>query len=88
MISAWTKHLKEQAEKDRFSNEILGSKRVLERLTTLLDELKDEADNSELDVKNYDVSNWAYLQADRNGYKRALKIIKRIIDLTDQKESK
>ena len=85
MISAWTKHLKEE-EKERFKNSILGSKEVLDRLKELLEELKTEADNIELDPKTYGLPNWDYRQADLNGYKRALKTINKIITL-DQKDN-
>lgn len=85
MISAWTKHLKDE-EKQRFKNSILGSKEVLDRLSQLIDELKQEADTIELDPKIYGLPNWDYRQADLNGYKRALKTITKIITL-DQKDN-
>ena len=80
MISAWTKHLSGE-EQTRFKNEVLGSKQVLRRLQTLLDEMKEDVENVELSTKIYDIPNWEYRQADVNGYKRCLKQISKIINL-------
>jgi hypothetical protein len=80
MISAWTKHLKEE-NKDQFRNEVLGSKQVLRRLQQLLDELKEDVETLELNPKIYDIPNWDYRQADVNGYKRCLKQVMKIINL-------
>lgn len=79
MISAWTKHLKTEDEKTRFKSEILGSKRVLERLQDLLKEAENELDAVETDTKKYDSPGWAYRQADRNGFRKAIKIVQKII---------
>lgn len=83
MISAWTKHLSDE-EKERFKNEVLGSKRVLNRLQALLNEMKEDVDQLELNTKIYDIPNWDYRQADTNGYKRCLKQISRIINLDQE----
>lgn len=80
MISAWTKHLKEE-DKDRFRNSVLGSKVVLDRLQDILNEMKEDADSIELNTKIYDIPNWDYRQADTNGFKRALKLVSKIINL-------
>lgn len=79
MISAWTKHLKTEDEKSRFKNEVLGSKRVLQRLQQLIKEAEDEADAIESDPKRYDSPGWAYRQADRNGFRRAMKAVQLLI---------
>lgn len=81
MISAWTKHISDEDEKQRFKNSVLGSKTVLDRLQELIDEMKADADNLEMSTKVYDVPNWDYRQADLNGYKRCLKQISKIINL-------
>jgi len=80
MISAWTKHLPEE-DKERFKSSVLGSKIVLQRLQTLLDEMKEDAEATELNPKIYDIPNWDYRQADTNGFKRALKLVSKIINL-------
>ena len=81
MISAWTKHISDEQEKERFRNQILNSKQVLNRLQALLNEMKEDVDSTELNTKIYDIPNWDYRQADTNGYKRCLKQISKIITL-------
>lgn len=85
MITKWTSHLKSEQEKQQFKNEILSSKNVFKRQQEILDELKEDVEQHELNTKIYDVPNWDYRQADMNGYKRCLKHVSRIINL-DQKE--
>lgn len=87
MISAWHKHLADPEEKERFKNSVLGSKIVLERLQALINEMREDAENHELNTKVYDIPNWDYRQADTNGYKRCLNQISKLITL-DQKEAK
>lgn len=87
MISAWTKHLKTEEDKERFRNSVLGSKVVLSRLQDILNEMKEDADNSELNTKIYDIPNWEYRQADTNGFKRCLRLVNKVINL-DQEENK
>lgn len=87
MISAWTKHLKTEEDKERFRNSVLGSKTVLTRLQDILNEMKEDADSSELNTKIYDIPNWDYRQADTNGFKRCLRLVNKIITL-DQEETK
>jgi hypothetical protein len=79
MISAWTKHLTTPEEKQEFKNIFKGSKPVLERLDELINEIELDTDSLELNPKVYDIPNWSYRQADLNGYRRALKQIKRLI---------
>lgn len=87
MISAWTKHISDEDEKQRFKNSVLGSKIVLERLQALLNEMKEDVEGTELSTKIYDIPNWDYRQADTNGFKRCLKLVNKIITL-DQQENK
>jgi len=86
MISAWTKHIKDEPDKERFRNSVLGSKIVLKRLEELLNEMKEDVDNAELNVKIYDSPNWDHKQAHLNGFKEALKKVSKIINL-DQKDT-
>lgn len=85
MISAWTRHLKNEEEKERFKNTVLGSKEVLDRLQELLNEIEGELTNTELSTKVYAVPNWDYMQADINGSRRILRTVSKIINL-DQKD--
>lgn len=85
MYSAWTKHLKNEDAKDKFQKRIYNSKEVLDRLTVLLNELELNTQDKELNPKTYETANWAYRQADINGYKRCLGTIRELINL-DQKD--
>jgi hypothetical protein len=87
MITAWTSHLKTDEEKVRFQNSVLGSKEVLERLQQLSKQAEDDVERGENSTKVYDVPNWDYRQADFNGFRRALKLVNRIINL-DQQDTK
>jgi len=79
MLTIWTKNLKTPAEQDNFNNQ------VLERLRDLLDEKTSELEATELTLKAYDNPNWAYQQAHKNGYKGAMKYLKDLINLDQQK---
>jgi hypothetical protein len=79
MNVAWTKHLPTEKEKQDFTNEVLGSKRVLERLSEIILELDKDIELQELSPKAYDSPNWSYRQAHANGMKAALRKIQTLI---------
>lgn len=85
MISAWTKHLTSEEEKEQFRKEVLGSKVVLNRQLDIMKEMKEDVDNLELNNKIYDLPNWDYRQADMNGYRRCLKQLSVLINLDQEK---
>jgi len=87
MISAWTDHLKDPEEKERFKKHVLSSKAVLDRLQEIIDRIDEDDANLELNTKIYDLPNWDYRQADMNGARRRNRTISRIINL-DQQETK
>lgn len=86
MIPNWTNHLKDPDEKERFRKYLLGSKVILERQTQMVQDKEEELDQLETDKDQYNCPSWAALQADRNGFRRALRWIKKINNL-DQKEN-
>lgn len=86
MISAWTKHLKNQEDKEEFEKYIRGSRRLLERLEILLSEMNQDVENSETSPRSYDNPNWAYRQAHANGFKQCVKMIQKLITL-DQEQT-
>jgi len=86
MLSAWTKNLKTEEERDRFLNTLLGARPVLERLTELLIEKEVDLDRSERSIKVYDNPNWAYQQAHKNGCAAMLSSFKTLINLDQQKD--
>ncbi len=80
MISAWTKHLKEE-EKERFRNSVLGSKVVLDRLQEILKEMEDDQNRIERDSRIYDTPNWDYKIAHLNGFRDCLTKVSKLINL-------
>jgi hypothetical protein len=86
MISAWTKHLKTEEDKERFNKSLLSAKHVLDRLQELLDQEKAALETAEISPKIYDSPNWDYKQAHTNGFKSALRLVSKIINL-DQKDT-
>lgn len=84
MISAWTRHLHTEQEKELFKNQVLGSKLVLRRLQELLKEIEDDLDKTELNTKIYDIPNWDYRQADTNGSRRTLRTVRKLLDFDQE----
>lgn len=85
MIPLWYNHLKNKDEQDKFKKYIYGSKTLLERQAQIIEDWENELDQSETDKDQYNSPSWAALQADRNGYRRALRRFKKLTTL-DQKE--
>lgn len=83
MISAWTKHIKDDSEKERFVKNLYGSKITLDRLSGIMAEMESRVKIKELDYSN---PNWAYHQAHHNGYRECLDSIQTLINLDQQKE--
>ena len=79
MITAWTKHLKTEAEKDKFNKSLKASRYILDRLQVLLDEEKAGLETAEISPKIYETPNWDYKQAHTNGFKAALKMVSKLI---------
>lgn len=88
MITNWANHLKTDQEKQNFLNEVKGSRRVLERLAAMVDELDKAQERIELSAEFYTLPNWKYRQANVNGFRRALNTIKTIINLDQQRDNK
>ena len=87
MITAWTKHLKSEEDKERFSKSVQSARHVLERLQELLDEEKSSLESAEISPKIYETPNWDYKQAHTNGFKAALKMVSKLINLDQEKKS-
>ena len=86
MITAWTKHLKTEEEKEKFTKSLKASRYILGRLQQLLDEEKDGLESAEISPKIYETPNWDYKQAHTNGFKAALRMVSKLITF-DQKET-
>lgn len=86
MIGRWVSNLKTDEEKEKFNNQLLGSKTVLRRLQEMIQQEEDSLEVKSLSKELYDSPNWACLQADINGSRRMAKTIINLINL-DQKEN-
>lgn len=84
MITAWTRHLSTQEEIDKFQQAIKSSV-VLDRMNTMLEEMKYDNERQETSPDMYDSENWDYRQADRNGFIRCLN---QILKLTNPDQRK
>jgi len=81
MLLDWTKNLGSEQDKEDFQRRVQNSKEVLDRLSEILTEYEKSLDRSETDLKTYDVPNWDYKQAHKNGYRACLYRIKELINL-------
>jgi hypothetical protein len=86
MISKWTSHLDTPEKQKQFAQEIQGSRRVLDRLKTIVEEQEQELNKAEINIKNYEIPNWDYRQAHNNGYRQCLQILKILTNL-DQEDN-
>lgn len=78
----WTSHLKSPEEQEKFRAYVLSSVGVLKRLADILESKVDAREVfKEEDYKN---PSWAFQQADRNGYVRALREIQQMLKGVDQ----
>jgi hypothetical protein len=87
MYSIWTQHLDEEATKDRFRMSVSASKSILDRLKDIISERENVINSIETGVEIYSKPGWDALLAHYNGEKAALKFIKKLIDLDQQKET-
>lgn len=72
----WVKALPTEKERKDFEKILRNSILVLNRLYEILDERQRNLDSQEINPKDFDVPNWAYKQAYRNGQKSILKDLK------------
>ena len=81
MITTWTHHLKDEAEKLQFEKSLRSSRWILDRLNEILEEMDVSLDHQEISPKAYDNPNWAYKQAHLNGFRQCLVKISKLINL-------
>lgn len=87
MYSIWTQHLDEEASKDRFRMSVSASKTILDRLKDIISERENVINSIETGVDIYSKPGWDAILAHYNGEKAALKFVKKLIDLDQQKET-
>lgn len=77
MKSYWFKECKTKADKEKVRQTILSNRQSLDRLKEILEPMLKET----APTTDYDSPSWAYKQADRIGYNRALTSVLDIINL-------
>lgn len=87
MHVAWTQHIKDPAEKEKYIGSVRHAGWILEDLLQILDGIDRGLERQELSTKVYESNNWAYKQADCNGYRRCLNLIRSIINLDQQEKT-
>jgi hypothetical protein len=86
MKSTWTKGLSGK-KLEEVKNDFLSSSLTRERLQTLLEDKINTSRKFNTSKDAYDISNWAYLQADGIGYERALnEVISLISNVSVEKD--
>ena len=77
MKSYWFKECKTKEDKEKVRQSILSNRQSLDRLKEILEPMLKET----APTADYDSPSWAYKQADRIGYNRALTSVLDIINL-------
>ena len=77
MKSYWFKECKTKEDKEKVRQTILSNRQSLDRLKEILEPMLKET----APAADYDSPSWAYKQADRIGYNRALTSVLDIINL-------
>ena len=77
MKSYWFKECKTKEDKEKVRQTILSNRQSLDRLKEILEPMLKET----APTADYDSPSWAYKQADRIGYNRALTSVLDIINL-------
>ena len=85
MYTRWTQHLDTDEEKEKFKREIINSRFVLDRIKQMIEEDEKSLDRSEMDQRIYDIPNWEYRQAHKNGVRQYMATIKTLLNLDQQK---
>lgn len=82
MKTIWFQDLKSKEDQANFKKMVLGSKIVLDKAIKIVyTKIKDGESSS---LEDYTSPSWAYKQADKNGYVRALKEIIEILTVDDE----
>ena len=80
MLTVWTKHLATEQEREHFTNYLRQSRPVFERIDEILKEQEQRTYELETSINAYDNPNWAEKQAHRNGFKEAIKQMRKLIN--------
>ena len=84
MKTAWTAHLKDKDEQERFKNSLLGSKFLFERQMEIVDARLRAIDQIETSAEIYKQPGWEGILAHYSGEKASLKWVKELISLDNR----
>lgn len=68
-------------QKDEFVKRLRNNRDLFERLSSLLEERKNQARKKQISNSSYEVPAWSERQADLNGYQRAMDEIQELIKI-------
>lgn len=77
--SRWTRHLKGD-EKEEFQALVRNSTQVLTRLYNIILDEEERIYEAESKETDYSASDWANLQAHRNGRKQELRTLRKLVE--------
>lgn len=80
-LSVWTQHCKTEKDKSDYIESLKRAKWVFDDLKKLVDSNLSANEAGEISPKSYDNPNWPYRQAHANGYKQALKDLRKLISI-------
>lgn len=78
MNESWKAITKDQKELE-YLHAVFSNQFFSEAIEKMLQRLLDEEERKEESVKQYQDPSWAFSQADRNGYKRALRKVSSLL---------
>jgi hypothetical protein len=87
MYTRWTQHLTTDEDKEAFKKKIYSAKEVLDQIKVMLEEDLNALDRTEMDQRIYQIPNWDYVQAHKNGNRQVLTLLRNLVDLDQQKGS-
>jgi hypothetical protein len=82
--SEWFRHLPEDEQKE-FIEQVIASRRVLARLTALLNEKEANLDRGEASKETYENAGYPFWQAHVNGRRAELKELRQLLAFLDPK---
>lgn len=77
MKASWFKDCKSKGDKEKVKQAIMSQREPLDRLKEILEPMLKDTNPA----SDYDCPSWAYKQADRNGYNRAVTTVLELINL-------
>jgi len=83
LITAWTQDCTSTDEKEQLQKSIYSSKPVLDRLGKIIRKELSTLEVAEISPNFYETPNWDYKQAHTNGFKSAIRMVLKVINLDD-----